>query len=243
MKNRTNQKQKRQNRKRVGILGLLLFVLIVNFLLLNNARENNSIILNVREKTTTESSGNEHGYINKATSWEKMLVNRWNPIPQNYSLEVVKVEGGERVDKRIYESLMEMLNSAKAQGFAPEVVSGYRTVEEQKEIMEDKIVAFQKQGYSKKEAIEHAEKWVALPGTSEHELGLAVDINGVSYDLYLWLQENSHKYGFIFRYPDNKKEITGIEEEVWHYRYVGIDTATEIYEENLSLEEYLENIK
>ena len=74
----------------------------------------------------------------------------------------------------------------------------------------------------------------------EHQLGLAVDINGATYDLYFWLQENSHKYGFIYRYPAGKTEITGVNEEVWHYRYVGVEVATEIYKQGLCLEEYLQ---
>ena len=77
------------------------------------------------------------------------------------------------------------------------------------------------------------------PGTSEHELGLAVDINGASYDLYIWLQQNSWRYGFIQRYPEDKTAITGISHEPWHYRYVGKEAAGEIYESGLCLEEYL----
>ena len=66
-----------------------------------------------------------------------------------------------------------------------------------------------------------------------------MDINGATYDLYFWLQENSYKYGFIFRYPGGKTDITGVAEEVWHYRYVGVEAATEMYEKGLCLEEYL----
>lgn len=68
-------------------------------------------------------------------------------------------------------------------------------------------------------------------------------INGETYDLYFWLQENSYKYGFIFRYPGNKTDITGISEEVWHYRYVGKEVTKEIYDKGICLEEYLENMK
>ena len=89
------------------------------------------------------------------------------------------------------------------------------------------------------QAAEQAKQWVAVPGCSEHQLGIAVDINGATYDLYFWLQENSYKYGFIFRYPGNKTDITGTAEEVWHYRYVGVEAATEMYEQGLCLEEYL----
>ena len=89
--------------------------------------------------------------------------------------------------------------------------------------MMKKIAEYRKQGYSKDEAVKQAEQWVAVPGCSEHQLGIAVDINGATYDLYFWLQENSYKYGFIFRYPGGKTNITGTAEEVWHYRYVGVE--------------------
>lgn len=90
------------------------------------------------------------------------------------------------------------------------------------------------------DAVKMAEQWVAVPGFSEHQLGFAVDINGETDELYSWLQQNSYKYGFIFRYPGNKTDITGIAEEVWHYRYVGTEAAAQMYENDLCLEEYLE---
>lgn len=175
-----------------------------------------------------------------AGPWYLTLVNRWNPLPENYDLELAEVEGGELVDQRIYDSLMEMLEAAEAEGLAPIVVSGYRTRAVQQRFMDEKIAEFRQEGFSESEARELAEQWVAIPGTSEHELGLAVDINGDTYDIYPWLQENSYKYGFIFRCPADKQNITGIAEEVWHYRYVGVEAATEMYEGGLCLEEYLE---
>ena len=135
---------------------------------------------------------------------------------------------------------MEMLADAEALNLGPVVVSGYRTQEKQRRLYEDKIREYQDQGYSKEEATRQADQWIARPGTSEHQLGLAVDINGATYDIYSWLQENSYKYGFIFRYSGEKQEITGISEEVWHYRYVGINAAKEIYQQGICLEEYLE---
>ena len=78
-----------------------------------------------------------------------------------------------------------------------------------------------------------------IPGYSEHQIGLAVDINGATYDLYFWLRENSCKYGFIFRYPGDKTDITGVSEEVWHYCYVGVKAVTEMYGRGICLEEYL----
>ena len=104
----------------------------------------------------------------------------------------------------------------------------------------DKIAQYRQEGYAKEEAVKEAEQWVAVPGYSEHQLGIAVDINGATYDLYLWLQQNSYKYGFIFRYPGAKTDLTGIAEEIWHYRYVGVEAATEIYQQGICLEEYLD---
>lgn len=175
--------------------------------------------------------------------WYLTLVNRENPIPQNYRVNLVEVVGGEQVDERIYESLMEMLEAAKEgnQGQLLRVVSGYRTKEKQRRLYHDKVAQYRGQGYTEGEAKDMAQQWVSVPGHSEHQLGFAVDINGATYDVYLWLQENSYKYGFIFRYPGDKTEITGAAEEVWHYRYVGVEAATEIYEQGLCLEEYLEN--
>ncbi len=88
-----------------------------------------------------------------------------------------------------------------------------------------------------------AEEWVAVPGTSEHQLGIAVDINAdkercENEDVYLWLAENAHKYGFILRYPQGKEDITGISYEPWHFRYVGVENAQIIYEKQICLEEY-----
>ena len=95
-----------------------------------------------------------------------------------------------------------------------------------------------------KKAKKLAENSVALPGTSEHELGLAVDIiadksRSDNEEVYSWLAENAYKYGFIQRYPKNKTAVTGFEYEPWHYRYVGSVAAEEIYEKGLCLEEYL----
>ena len=86
---------------------------------------------------------------------------------------------------------------------------------------------------------------MALPGTSEHQLGIAVDINAdkskcSNNEVYAWLAENAHEYGFILRYPQGKLEMTGISYEPWHYRYVGVDAACEIYERRICLEEYFE---
>lgn len=223
-------------------IGILIIVILI-IILWNNFHKNVDDLLynssNYSRATNTLNTNND------IENWNLILVNRWNKIPDNYNVELVEVPGGEKVDKRIYEPLMQMLNDAKESNWdkEPIVVAGYRTNEKQTELYEERIEEYKKDGYSEKEAITEAEKWVSVPGYSEHQIGLAVDINGATYDLYFWLQENSYKYGFIFRYPGNKTDITGISEEVWHYRYVGKEVAKEIHDKGICLEEYLENTK
>ena len=196
----------------------------------NTAKENN--VMKEMSFSVTR-NGTETG-----EPWNLILVNKDNPIPDDYDVNLIEVEGGECVDERIYKPLMEMLHAAKEGnwGELPTVVSGYRMRETQQSLYDEKIAKFKKEGYSDSEAVKQAQQWVAVPGYSEHQLGFAVDINGATYDVYLWLQENSYKYGFIFRYPGGKTDITGTVEEVWHYRYVGKEAAKEIYERGVCLE-------
>ena len=177
--------------------------------------------------------------------WNLILVNKKHKIPYNYSVDLIELSNGKKVDARIYPDLQAMFDDARAAGLQLFVRDGYRTRKEQQAIMDDKIAAYVNEGYSKKEAKRLAKTYVAEPGTSEHELGLSVDINaessGVSQDaVYEWLDENAYKYGFIKRYPADKTDITGIDNEPWHYRYVGYEAAKEMKEQNLCLEEYLQ---
>lgn len=173
--------------------------------------------------------------------WNLRLVNRWNPLPEDYTLDLVEVPGGQQVDARIYDALMELLDAATEAQLGPIVVAGYRTQEKQQSLYDEKLQSYLDQGYSQEEAVAQTEQWVARPGTSEHQLGLAVDINGAVYAIYPWLQEHSWEYGFIFRYPADKQDLTGVANEEWHYRYVGKETAQAIYEQGVCLEEYLQS--
>lgn len=177
--------------------------------------------------------------------WNLIIVNRWNELPEDYSVELTELSNGQKVDSRIYPYLQEMFDAARAEGVYPVVREGYRTAEEQQKILEDKIQTYINQGYSRSRAERTAKEWVALPGTSEHQLGIAVDINAdktkcINDEVYTWLSENAYKYGFILRYPMGKQEITGTNYEPWHYRYVGVEVAQEIYERGICLEEYFE---
>lgn len=183
-------------------------------------------------------------FTQKAESAELTLVNDDNHVPDNWDVELTTLSNGEQVASMIYPDLQEMFDDMRADGIYPFVRAGYRSDDEQKRVLNEKTAAYMAEGYSKSRAKELALETVALPGTSEHELGLAVDINAVegkseSEEVYSWLAENAYKYGFIMRYPENKTDITGKDYEPWHYRYVGKTAAKEIYESGECLEEYL----
>ena len=183
--------------------------------------------------------------ISVSEEWNLIIVNRWNELPEDYSVELTELSNGQKVDSRIYPYLQEMFDAAREEGVYPVVREGYRTAEEQQEILEDRIQTYINQGYSRSRAERTAKEWVAIPGTSEHQLGIAVDINAdktkcSNDEVYTWLAENAYKYGFILRYPMGKQEITGTSYEPWHYRYVGIEAAYEINERGICLEEYFE---
>ncbi|MCR4690267.1 MAG: M15 family metallopeptidase [Lachnospiraceae bacterium] len=178
--------------------------------------------------------------------WNLTLVNSTHPLPEDYAIEFTVLSNGQKIDNRIYPDLQQMFDDARSQGVYPFVREGYRTREEQQEILEQKTKAYMNEGHLYFTAKKLAQKWVAAPGTSEHELGLAVDINAdqeqsTSDEVYEWLAQNAWQYGFILRYPQGKENVTGIDYEPWHYRYVGKDVAEQIHEEGLTLEEYLAN--
>ena len=200
------------------------------------------------EELDSESEDYDGKQENFSSEWYLTLVNKWNPMPENINIEIVELSNGECVDKRIYPYLQEMFDDARAEGIYPVVRSGYRTRQEQEDIYYDRLRGYQAEGMSAEEARAETESWVAVPGTSEHELGLAVDINADKIhsegaEVYTWLKDHAHLYGFINRYPLNKTKITGIANEPWHYRYVGVEAATEIYEKGICLEEYLGRVE
>lgn len=178
--------------------------------------------------------------------WNLIVVNRWNKIPEDFSVSLTELENGRKVDSRIYPYLQEMFDAAREDGIYPIVREGYRTQEEQEAIFDEKVQAYMEEGYSRTRAESAAKEWVALPGTSEHQLGIAVDINAdktksTNDEVYAWLAENAYKYGFILRYPNGKEKVTGTGYEPWHYRYVGVENAQIIYKKQEVLEEFVKN--
>ena len=184
-----------------------------------------------------------------------LLVNPWNELPTGYVPELAPVShwnqmtSGYEADARCTEQLTQMLNNCMLGGGMPYVCSAYRTQDYQQMLFDDKIERLIEEGVSPQEAPTVAARSVALPGTSEHQLGLALDIIDENYP-YLneaqqwtptqdWLMRHSWEYGFILRYPNGTSDITGIIFEPWHYRYVGKTHAKAIYELGVTLEEYL----
>lgn len=178
-----------------------------------------------------------------------LLANPQNPLPDGYEPELTQLQNGHSVDSRCYPDLQKMLDDCRAAGLSPLVCSSYRTWEKQERLYGNLVDKFRARGYSQKDAKAQAGRQVAVPGTSEHQTGLAVDIVDLSHQVLdpsqedtavqKWLLENSWRYGFILRYPSDKSDVTGIIYEPWHYRYVGKEAAEAITSQGLCLEEYL----
>lgn len=174
-----------------------------------------------------------------------ILVNGQNEVPAHYSVDLTLLSNGESVATSIYPALQQMFDDARAQNVYPVVASGYRTAEEQQVLLDEKAESLVASGYDSDTATALAETYVLPPGYSEHQLGLAVDINAdpmksTAEEVYTWLAENAHQYGFILRYPEDKEDLTGTHYDAWHYRYVGKTAAATMFRENLCLEEYVE---
>ena len=180
-----------------------------------------------------------------------ILVNPWNYIPEDYTVELKPINELHQIASVAFRDLEEMMTDCTYAGHQPVVCSSYRTQEYQEYLFQRKIQRLLEENpnCTEDEARILAATSVAIPGTSEHQLGLAVDIvDNRNWNLdetqaqmptQQWLMENSWRYGWILRYPNEKSEITGIIYEPWHYRYVGRTVAAEIHQLGLCLEEYL----
>ncbi|MCR4756769.1 MAG: M15 family metallopeptidase [Butyrivibrio sp.] len=180
--------------------------------------------------------------------WKIVLVNKQHPIPEDYSFELGTISGSMRCDERIITPLLDMLKGARADGVNLIVCSPYRDLDRQTMLFSNKVGRYMDGGLSYMDAYNLASQAVTVPGSSEHQIGLAVDIITDGYSSLdegfgdtaagKWLAANSSKYGFILRYPEGKENITSIEYEPWHFRYVGADAATVITDNDLCLEEF-----
>lgn len=173
-----------------------------------------------------------------------ILVNKYNALDKDFKFDdIVEVSiqhcyGTQSIRKEVYDKFKEMFNAAKKEDLTIIINSSYRSYDYQNSLWER---------YSDTNGEEWADSYAARAGHSEHQTGLAIDVTtyGViaqedfeTTDEFKWLKENSYKYGFILRYPKEKENITGYAYESWHYRYVGENIAKEIYEKDITFDEY-----
>lgn len=187
------------------------------------------------------------------TEWQYVLINKDTPI-KSYAPSVRQFgSDGPYVDKRMIDRLSSLVDAAKEAGFEPYISVGYRSYADQQQLFNEKASELSQNGvYTYEEAQQIAAEIVAKPGTSDHQTGLAVDILDKEYEVldyskmdskfFDWLDANCAQFGFIKRYPSNKKSVTGWDEP-WHYRYVGKEVAEFIMKNGMCLEEFAAHYK
>ena len=184
--------------------------------------------------------------------WNLVLINKQHPVPEDYTFTLGTIKGNMKCDIRIIDDLTDMMQAALDDGIKLLICSPYRDYNRQEVLFNKKIDYYMKQGYSYLNSYKLASQTVTVPGASEHQIGLALDIVSNVYSSLdtgfgdtkagIWLKEHCDEYGFILRYPLGKEYITGIQYEPWHFRYVGKEAATEIMKSGITLEEFLDEL-
>ena len=212
-------------------------------------------ILEGNDTTTEEMEKSDNGQVAldevvfDKDDWRLLLINKQHPIPEDYTFELGTIKGSMKCDERIIDDLLSMLQGAKNDGINLVICSPYRDLNRQEILFNRKIKAYMGKGMSYIEAYKISSQAVTVPGASEQQIGLALDIVCDTYsslnegfedtEAGQWLQEHSHEYGFTLRYPKGKEYITSIEYEPWHFRYVGKEAATVMKEKGICLEEFV----
>ncbi len=201
------------------------------------------------EETEPAETQDEHSEFSR-DDWQLVLVNKNHPIADDYSFKLGTIKGAMQCDERILADLYAMLEGALNDGVNLVICSPYRNDDRQQMLFDRKVDKYTAQGMSYMEAYKTAAQAVTIPGSSEHQIGLAIDMVSDSYvslnegfgdtKAGQWLAAHAYEYGFVIRYPEGKEDITGIEYEPWHLRYVGKNAAKVLYDENLTLEEFWE---
>lgn len=188
----------------------------------------------------------ENMEITDTSKGNTMLVNKYNALSKDYEVEDLKTISktysygdNKKLNKEAYDAFISLADDAKKEGYTILIVSSYRTYQDQEDVWKDYKASF---------GTKKADAYAARAGSSEHETGLAIDVADYNdkndkfeaTESFKWMQTNAHKYGYILRYPKGKENITGYSYEAWHYRYVGIDTATKVYNEGITYDEYYE---
>ena len=217
----------------------------------NFEEENTAEDKNFNKNTNTEdevvlNEDNAVEFRKQIDDWRLILVNSENQLPNDFSPDLVYIDKTRQIDSRVKEELEQMLKDMKKAKIGDIwVQSAYRSVEYQEKIYNEKIEEYISLGETREKAEILTLKVINKPGTSDHNLGLAIDFNYVDYNFdktpaYEWLTQNAENYGFVLRYRKDKETITKIDYEPWHWRYVGVEHAKKMNELDMCLEEYVE---
>ena len=183
-----------------------------------------------------------------------VLVNREHPLEEGAYEDSLRsiCNGRLHASEYLYEDLVDLLAAAGEEGHQYWIASAYRSRRRQQELVDEDVKRYMAQGMDYREALAETYKQTMPAGCSEHETGLALDLlcsENVNMDITQaeepgnrWLTEHAHEYGFILRYPKEKEGITDISYEPWHFRYVGKEAATFLYEQGWTLEELHERM-
>ena len=258
----SKRRRRKQNQRALGLIVLLVLIIVVWLVLRSTAcaggGAGGDTPVVPTTAATTRSTEPQKQYLDghyvqpSGGDWNLLLVNNWNPMTEDEAnaVPLAAFNASWDFDERALPQLNALLDAANAAGCHLWGQSLFRPYSLQASLYEDQVNALLAEGYDRQEAEDKAATVVARPGCSEHNTGLAVDFECADFaDLdegfrdtfaYEWLMAHCAEYGFILRFPQEKEEITGVIYEPWHYRYVGVEAATEIMNRGLCLEEYLE---
>lgn len=251
--------KRKLNKKKVAGT-IIIFLLIIIFIgkitkkeetVVTSSDENNTQVTVANETTENQNQPEEPKEDNKKEilDWKLRLANYDNILPEDFEVELADIDETKQFDARAIKYLNKMMNDIRMDGISNIwVQSAYRSIERQKELYDNSVQKYLKQGKTQEEAEKLTDDYINKPGSSDHNLGLAVDFNNVDnnfedLDAFKWLKKNAENYGFVLRYPKHKEDITKISYESWHWRYVGEEHAKKMNELDMCLEEYIEYLQ
>ena len=260
-------KDKKKVLRLIVIIEVIVILLIINFYLITLLDDkfgtNDTVQIKTQSETLVKNETTETPKKKKSLSAEAkkvaktekkqtlLLVNSKHEIPEDYEVKLSTYKKkGKQVATAILDPLEKMIEAGEKKGLSFAICSGYRSISYQEKLFNRDVETYQNQGLSYEEAVEKTSESVQPPKCSEHATGYAVDIvskensnldeTQEETEEFKWLKKHCYEYGFILRYPDEKKKITGITFEPWHFRYVGKKVAKFITKNNLTLEEFTE---
>lgn len=262
-----NSRTKKQKLNKKKVFAVIVLFIIIIFMIRKGTKHNKTVETSTETNSNTESfTTNNTNEITKSNviennqttnqqvenskkkidDWRLTLANYDNLLPDNFTVKVSNIDKTRQFDSRAIGELNAMMDAMKKDGVTNVwVQSAYRSVSRQKELYDSSVKKYLQQGKSQEEAEKLTDEYINKPGSSDHNLGLAVDFNYVDnkfekLDGFKWLKNNAENYGFVLRYPKDKEDITRIAYESWHWRYVGVEHAKKMNDLNMCLEEYVE---